>query len=284
MIELITATSRFVLKPTIFPDGTSQVWKLPEDVLRASNVNVTWRFENEREIIDILSLNKLLKNQLGTLHIPYMPYARQDKIISNTSTFNLEVMADLINSMNASKSYSTSYSMGFTSVTSVDVHNPSKTEDLINYFTNIEPNDFHAQVISASEPDTLVFPDHGAASRYKNNPELKKFASVICDKTRDQLTGQITGHEVAYQISPSHAAGGKSTANKRFLIIDDLCDGGATFISVAKMLRTIDPNINIDLCVTHGLFSKGREHLLTNGINKLYTTNSLTQNGDGYDV
>lgn len=36
----------YEVKPTIFPDGTSQVWKLPEmSILNSVNV-ITWEFEN----------------------------------------------------------------------------------------------------------------------------------------------------------------------------------------------------------------------------------------------
>jgi len=253
-----------ILKSTIFPDGTSQVWKLPDAILRCSSVSIDWRFESEREIIDLLSLNKLLKNQLRTLHVPYLPYARQDKDVANNTTFNLEVFADLINSM------------GLTRVTSVDAHNPRKTEELIGHFRNIEARGFQEEVINLSKPDFLVFPDAGAYNRYELG-ELK-LPIVICDKDRDQLTGNIVGHKIV------HIDTLVSTKLNRFLIVDDLCDGGATFISVAKLIRECLSCEGIDLCVTHGVFSRGREHLLTNGINRLYTTNSLIKNEDGYHV
>ena len=265
MITVIAGNHRYPLKPTIFPDGTSQVWKLPEDVLQCSSVRVDWRFEHEREIIDLLSLRKLLKNQNISLHVPYMPYARQDKEVSNTSTFNLEVIADLINSMK------------FTTVSSVDVHNPKHTKQLIKRFINVPVSDFHADVISSSEPDFIVFPDSGAADRYHDSGTAH-IPKIVCEKARDQLTGNIIGHKISggnlkYVGNPT-----------KFLIVDDLCDGGATFISVATILRSANTPVIIDLCVTHGLFSKGREHLLTNGIDRLYTTDSLTKNEDGYRV
>ena len=265
MITLISGNYRYPLKPTIFPDGTSQVWKLPEYVVRSSSVNVDWRFENEREIVDLLSLSKLLNNQLNTLHVPYLPYARQDKEVSNASTFNLEVFADLINSLKLSH------------VTSVDVHNPTKTENLIDNLVNIKVDDFHYEVVKATRPDYLVFPDAGAHDRYRGSIVDINLPSIVCDKTRDQLTGQITGHKIVHQD-------GSLTSAKRFLIVDDLCDGGATFISVARMLRDVNPDVKVYLCVTHGLFSKGRDTLLANGIDGVYTTDSLTKNEDGYKV
>jgi ribose-phosphate pyrophosphokinase len=263
MITVIAASGRLVITPTMFPDGTSQVWKLPNELLRAHCIDVDWRFESEREVIDLLSLCKLVPNQLNVLHIPYLPYGRQDKEVSNTSTFNLEVFADLINSTH------------FPRVTSIDVHNPGRTEDLIDNLSNIKPYAFHHEVIGRYKPNFIVYPDAGAAERYNIDMPV-----MVCDKTRDQLTGQITGHKIVRADLPR----GSSYVGQRFLIVDDLCDGGATFISVAKLLREEYPDAHVGLCVTHGIFSKGRDHLLTQGIDELYTTNSLPKNEREYNV
>src|SRR5271165_6478993 len=91
----------YIVIPTIFPDNTSQCWKLPNEFLNSLSVKVTWNFENERELIDLLSLKKLLYRAKNThLHIPYLPFARQDKNISNETTFNLHILAELLNMMN----------------------------------------------------------------------------------------------------------------------------------------------------------------------------------------
>lgn len=255
-----------VVKPTFFPDGTTQVWKLPAEMFEARDLEVTWHFDDEREIIDLLSLRKLLVSQTWNLHIPFLPYARQDKNVENTSTFNLAVLADLINSLRCQK------------VTSVDVHNPNWTSWLIKNFENVQVEAIHEHVARRRDSDIIVYPDVGAANRY---PKTVNAAVIICDKVRDQLTGNITGHCILSSGTPPTKKGPLN-----FLIIDDLCDGGATFISVAKLINDqYGVWVNrIDLFVTHGVFSKGREHLLNNGINSVFTTNSLTKNGDGYQV
>ena len=271
MISIVTLTGfKHVLKPTIFPDGTSQVWKLPDEVFASKELEITWNFEAEREIIDLLSLRELLPEHEYTwdLHIPFMPYARQDKDVSNTSTFNLKVLAGLINSLVCRE------------VTSVDVHNPVHTRELIFSFRNIEVTELHKLLIKENNYCAVVFPDAGAQARYGHNLDVP---TIVCDKTRDQLTGNITGHRIL-SILTSSTDPDNFQVNGRVLIIDDLCDGGATFISVARLLHEVLPSVTVDLYVSHGVFSKGRIHLLDNGINYLYTTNSLTKNGDGYEV
>lgn len=266
MIVISTSTVKFPLTPTVFPDGTSQVWKLPREVFQSSHIDIVWNFEDEREILDLLSLRKLLPNPAYTfnLHIPYLPYGRQDKEVSNSSTFNLRVFADLINSLSCYK------------VTTIDAHNPVETRVLIRNFQNIEPAEFYKDAVNASKPEYIVYPDAGARLRYGKS--FSDFSVITCDKVRDQLTGNITGHKVSDDTWAPHYKA------SRFLIVDDLCDGGATFISVAKLLRDIFPAAKIDLCVTHGIFSRGRQHLYNNGISNIFTTNSLTKNEDGYEV
>lgn len=254
----------YVLQPTIFPDGTSQVWKLPQEILDDPNLSITWNFEAEREIIDLLSLRELLPNHRIHLHIPYLPYARQDKEVSNATTFNLEVLAQLLNMLVLDK------------VTSVDVHNPDRAYRLIDGFENISAYSFLGDTINKTKPDYIVFPDQGARMRYIEMAQ--HYDHICCDKVRDQLTGNILSHEISVET-------GELRGDSKMLIIDDICDGGATFISVAKTLREeYGKKLTIDLCVTHGIFSRGKTHLLENGINNIYTTNSLIKNGDGFDV
>ena len=262
MIRIKTIHSEFALKPTIFPDGTSQVWKLPTEILNRKEYLIIWNFESEREIIDLYSLSLLLGYHVYIhLHIPYLPYGRQDKSVSNDTTFNLAVFADLINAL------------GFDKVTTVDAHNKQFFEKYIHNAVNLPVTGIHEKMIMNFLPTYIVFPDAGAVTRYN----LSHLSTIYCDKVRDQATGAILSHKV---LSPPTLHAGK----ERLLIIDDICDGGATFISVAKALREISPNMIIGLFVTHGIFSKGRQHLLDNGIDEIYTTDSLLKNTGDYEV
>lgn len=67
--------------------------------------------------------------------------------------------------------------------------------------------------------------------------------------------------------------------DKTVMILDDICDGGRTFIEAVKHLREAGAK-RVELYVTHGIFSKGVENLLDNGIDHIYTTNSLGEAKD----
>lgn len=269
MIKVRTTYGEITLKPTIFPDGTSQVWKIdPTEFLYNREYHITWNFESEREIFDLYSFKALLAQpeelRYVTLHIPYLPFARQDKSVSNELTFNLEVFANLINGL------------GFNKVTSVDVHNPNRTYNLIHNFQNIQIPGVREKVVYDFCPTFIVFPDSGAMDRY--GMELSHINTIYCDKVRNQATGDITGVKLNLPESPT------VRPEMKLLIVDDICDGGATFIGVAKAIMAVQPETEIGLFVTHGIFSKGRQHLIDNGIDKIYTTNSLLKNTDGYEV
>lgn len=259
---MITANGHKI-EATRFPDGTSQIWKLPEAILKAKVVRVDWRFEREDEFFSLMQLRALMPTMPFNLHVPYLPFARQDKDITNDSTFALHPFTDMLNWLRCDE------------VTAVDVHNPSATKYLLNNFRNISPEGIHAEVIGKIRPTTIIFPDGGAKNRY---PHLVGMAPayVVFEKKRDQATGRITGYEL------TEGAFGKG---HNCLVVDDICDGGATFLSLEQALR--DGNIRglctLHLFVTHGLFSKGRKPLEDVGF-KLYTTDSLPRNTEGIRV
>jgi ribose-phosphate pyrophosphokinase len=258
MLKLYSNTQEIEFKTTMFPDKTSQVWQLGgTDGLDLSNLRVLWLFEGEHELSQLLQLVYLLRSLYGSrieLHAPYLPYARQDKPVSNTSTWALHLLQKLIREA------------GIEKVRVFDQHSPC-------FFESESAESFHKSVINH---DLICFPDKGARQRYphlQGSPHGSRY--VWCEKVRDQLTGAITGltlHAMGHQLRGA-----------RVCIVDDLCDGGRTFIEVAAKLREAQVAA-IDLVVSHGLFSQGKDVLHEAGIGTIYTTNSLLHNADGYKV
>ncbi len=92
----------------------------------------------------------------------------------------------------------------------------------------------------------ILLPDEGASTRY---PEGFRWPVLQCSKIRDAETGKLSGFEV-----PSAEEFGK----RPILIVDDICDGGGTFLGIAAKIPESNP---LFLYVSHGIFSKGREAL-----------------------
>lgn len=111
----------------------------------------------------------------------------------------------------------------------------------------------------------IVMPDEGARKRYDN---LTRFP-INFIKERDLGTGRIIKHDLVEDgFYNKHIRSGVKNA----LIVDDLCDGGATFIGIADNLRSRGFE-RIGLAVPHGIFSKGKIPL-----DNIYTTNSYREN------
>lgn len=66
-----------------------------------------------------------------------------------------------------------------------------------------------------------------------------------------------------------------SLGNREIIIVDDICDGGATFIAEYIYLKNKFPNNKIHLIVNHGIFSKGID-LLFDYFETITCTNSYT--------
>lgn len=244
------------ITPTIFPDGTSQVWKIPIWMFESHVWDVVWRFEEEREIIDLYSLGCLSHGKKWNLYVPYLPYGRQDKPVSNQTTFNLAMFIKMLQPLN------------FERVATLDAHNPKA---LMGHIINRSALEVQLKVLAQVKPDHIIYPDHGAEDRYLG---LNHPSSIVFAKVRDQSTGQITGIDYAY---PSNKYAHVLKPGHKVLIVDDICDGGATFLSIVEKIRKDCEALDVHLFVTHGIFSKGREILEDVGIT-LHTTNSLPRN------
>jgi len=145
-----------VLEPTLFPDGTSQVWKVPPWVLRPDDdLTVTWHFEAERELMDLLSFAELKGAHKIDLVMPYLPYARQDKKVDNGQTFNLRVFLKVLRVT------------GFRSIAAESPHSTHLLEGVVS----VRERAFRG--IDARDRDlVVVYPDSSAYERYRNNVEL----------------------------------------------------------------------------------------------------------------
>ena len=243
------------ITPTIFPDKTSQVWniKIPKDKISV----ITWNFESENELIHVMQLNDLLKshNKTVRLAMPYLPYARQDKPINNENTFALETFAKIINAGE------------FEVVFVEDVHS-SKAKDLIKNLFNSDPITDILTAKNLLKASTLAFPDVGAKERYLNNV-LKEWSKnpniIIGNKVRNQKTGYIEKYDYN-RLNWKEDEG----LEKPILIIDDICDGGMTFKLLAEQLIK-DGAKDVNLYITHGIFSKGIQTLRDSGIKRIFT-------------
>ena len=206
----------FEIEPTIFPDKTSQVWRIDERILTQGRYDVRWKFESEAEIMHLVQLKTLLDHyghgKICSLTIDYLPYARQDKGVDNKATFALLSFAIVLNSLH------------FDSLWCLDPHS-TRAEELIENFNPQYPIKEVSRIFRETKSDVICYPDSGAHMKYS---KLYGQYFVFGEKTRDPLSGRIINYTLHGDV-----------IGKKVLIVDDLCDGGATFILLAKELARL---------------------------------------------
>lgn len=246
MLRLYVKGSEILIKRSTFPAGETMLSiqdnkVYPPDIELAGMIH--FNFESNGELIDLLlltdAIRRFYRNIKLSLKMAYVPYARQDRVCNIGESLSIKVITDLINSQN------------YHSVVIYNAHS-DVTPALLNNVCNASIVTLAGFLDSVCPQyrTILVSPDAGANKKVFDFAMKKGYNTVRADKTRDVSTGKITG-TVVYS---------ESVGDKDFLILDDICDGGYTFLKLAEELRKLTTG-KIYLYVTHGIFSKGYEEL-----------------------
>ena len=231
------------------------------NVCANSRATITARIHNSDTLMELIMVTDAVRRLSPliqmTLVLPYLPYSRQDRVANPGEALSAKVFADVINALN------------FKKVFTYDAHSDVSVACLDNCESTNQSYILDEMLGNDVMQDyTLISPDAGATKKTLAVAKYFEGLKVInCDKSRDTMTGEITGTYVNW---------GYSMKEMRLLIVDDICDGGMTFIKIAEAVQKFKPR-SIDLYVTHGIFSKGMDPLLASGIRKVYTTDSFDQ-------
>lgn len=199
-----------------------------------------------RYLIDA-SHNKKLDN----LNVIYFPYGRADRLIEKENYYEIDAL----------KYIADFFALYFKKINTYDFHNILKSDEY-NISNNVDHiiekvEDF---VISVDHA-LFIIPDKGFLNKIKIiYPDFidkileSNDSIVICDKIRSENTIKTTISETINLIK---------TLEYDCIIIDDICDGGRTFIESIKKVREKFKNIKSStLYTTFGIYSKGIDPLL----------------------
>lgn len=233
-----------------FPDLETKIIQAP--------MKVVARLQNPQDLVELILATEILKRKQGwdcsgmSLCIPYLPYGRQDRVMHHNEAFSLKAIAGVINSL------------GYGEVITFDCHSDVSLA-LINNITHVSMLDIvtqFADLTHACRRAAIVSPDAGAAKKvFKIARELGR-PFIGASKVRSESTGELTRFQVM-----------EDQVDENVVIFDDICDGGRTFIELARRLRDKGAK-HVSLYVTHGIFSKGLE-VFDDLIDKIYTTNTF---------
>jgi len=224
-----------------FPDGQPHVrlTAIPEP---NEEVAVVCPIRNPNELFLLqLTMNAIAHSgaDVSSLTIPYLMGARYDRIMQLGDSFDLSLVASIINTFDAD------------AVHLFDVHSSVATEFINN--SKSHRNDLllkRYNQLTGGGSVTLIVPDKGASARVEGYRKILNVnQEVYCDKERD-ANGKITLSVRNPQVC----------AGRRCVVVDDLCDGGGTFIAISDQVRPYAPAY-MTLIVSHGIFSRGLDPL-----------------------
>lgn len=246
----------------VFNGGEVQV-QIPNLPELDGNVAVLARVQSSDDLMRLVLATDILDRQhtgRRRLIIPYFPYARQDRVMQPGEAFSLRAVARIINDLD------------YDEVFICDPHS-DVTPALLNkvrVISQLEMIQNHATLrkLLVDVSPIVIAPDAGAAKKAYKVAQYFGCELLTATKVRDVQTGEITGTRVA---DPD-----VQICNDPCLIVDDICDGGRTFIELAKVLREQGAN-RVYLYVTHGIFSKGLR-VFDGLIDGIFTTDSFLPN------
>lgn len=213
----------------------------------SNRFGITVDFRGSDDIIDLALLIDALKRNGSDqidVTIPYFPAARQDRAVNPGEALSAKVIADLLQEI--------------CPIEKIEIWDPH-SEVVPALFPAgsikvIEQHILAARYIKLwNKSPVLVSPDAGAAKKIHKLAEYAKLPVLYATKGRNPVTGDIE----ETQLALNHADLDLKDKIRDLVIVDDICDGGRTFVALGKALKAYQPKARLHLYVTHGIFSYG---------------------------
>lgn len=209
-----------------------------------------------KDAIDRMIIGKSVSIKLV---LPYVPYARQDRVANAGEALGIKVFCDLINQLN------------FDSVTITDPHSEVAPALLNNVIVVSQAAAFsviYGRYINTN--DIIVAPDLGATKKAKIFAEAYNLPLIYATKTRDTKTGKLSAPKLHYDAISKEEIRNRVQMGGKLVVIDDICDAGGTFVALGALfaqegLTRSSPGgeyIGAMLLVTHGIFANNAKQRL----------------------
>lgn len=240
-----------------FKDGAVgiNINPMPNDNnLLTNTVSVTARINTPADQMSLFFTTDALRRKYPLakffLNMYYLPYARQDRMCNEGESHSLKVFCQMVNNLK------------YDLIQVADPHSSVATA-LIDNVVVLDQYQIFRDIKSSFREWTIVAPDNGATKKCEEFAKKVGAAGVITfSKTREMSSGEITSLKPNQEINP----------NGNYLVLDDLVDGGRTFIELAKYFSNTE--CRVELAVTHGIFSYGVE-IVASEFDHVYTTDSF---------
>lgn len=205
------------------------------DLSESEWVTITWKINPDKlsQEFEALGYYKRRLDDLRLrvpifLHMKYIPHSRMDRD-EGGKIFTLKYFAERLNFLN------------FDRVEVLDAHSQVSLAliDRVRECTHYDFFHWTIDSVFGNEDYQIIMPDLGAYKKYsKKYGRYGKAGYGI--KVRDWATGKIESQELVFD-----------THKKSYIIIDDICSMGTTFMNVAALIKQQAPDSKIYLMVSH---------------------------------
>ncbi|UDL16755.1 phosphoribosyl transferase [Arthrobacter phage Atuin] len=255
----------------IFPAGEAHIKVEPKRSIEKTEIAIIQPSADSLhdDLFKLAMWNDYLYTKPNTdavLILPYFPGARADRISPGVEEpFGLGVYAEFISNLTLKQ------------VIIFDPHS-SATETVLQgefpELTVVESHELFSQpwieMQIRANYSGIIAPDKGAVERASAVADVLGLPVYTAEKKRDPETGKLTGFSV--DLPDKNEAG----FTNYFLIVDDICDRGGTFLGLVEASGLEFGRI--DLFVSHGVFSSDAIKILPEKFEQIWTTNSYNPN------
>lgn len=231
-------------KSFLFSGGEVQVKILDPIPQGDSPILIRAFLRSAQDIIELIMISDALSyisERERYLECPYFPYARQDRVCARGEAFGAKVAARMLEPY-------------FSSFTFWDIHSRVSLDLFKGKARSLDAAQFISPYILPGE--IVVAPDKGALHRAEISAERAAgyHPILVMEKVRNPEDGHISGVAIQGVVPEDYR-------DAPAIIVDDICDGGRTFIGAGRALREVLTG-PLRLYVTHGIFSNGFDELL----------------------
>ncbi len=253
-----------------FPDRESHVFVRDLEACRGADVQVLHRCypKQDSSLLQLMFVGKALSKVASRVEaiIPYLPYARQDKIWKPGEALSAEAVCQLL------------YASGFSSLATFDCHflkkpgeavygglrirNFSLSEDLVQYFK------------SKTADPLFISPDQGAAY----------LVNEIGGKSMVKRRGDYKNHKKQAARPVESIAADFDVKGRDVVILDDMVAGGGTMIRATRAVLSLGARSVCCGC-THGLFlGDSYTKLQAAGAEEIVASNTIASEASKIDI
>ena len=242
----------------LFPDGESYV-RL-EGSVRGEDVVVvqTTSAPQDSRLLQLAFLAGAAKRNGAlkvTVVVPYLGYARQDKMFLEGEGVSVETVARMLKAA------------GVDALVTVNVHAESALKTFPFPAENLSAIPLLAEyfVQKGYEKAFALAPDKGAMYIAEQAQQVLGGSAGHLDKQRDRYTGQT-----------SQTGEGLDVKGQTVIIFDDIISTGGTIVGAAKILRELGAERVFTACVHPVLVGDAERRILDAGVEEVVGTDSVS--------